>query len=70
MRNFYQIVSIFDPVSAVHRGFASMAALSRIWHHNHSTRQDLANLDERALKDIGLTRADALKEAYRPFWEV
>jgi len=54
----------------VQRGFVSFAALSKVWRHNHSSRQDLANLDERSLKDIGLTRADALKESYRPFWEV
>lgn len=31
-------------------------------------RNQLAALDERALKDIGLTRADAEAEARRGFW--
>lgn len=70
MRNFAEIVSIFDPVSAFNRGFVSIAHASKVWRHNYASRQDLANLDSRALRDIGLTRLDALKESYRPFWEV
>jgi hypothetical protein len=30
----------------------------------------LAQLDDRALKDIGLTRLDALQEAHRPDWDI
>lgn len=33
-------------------------------------RQMLASLDDRMLKDIGLTRADANLEAARPSWDV
>lgn len=33
-------------------------------------RQLLATLDDRMLKDIGLTRADANLEAARPSWDV
>lgn len=33
-------------------------------------RRALRQLDERQLKDIGLSRADALREASRPFWDV
>lgn len=32
-------------------------------------RQALARLDDAALMDIGLTRAEAEKEAKRPFWD-
>lgn len=32
------------------------------------TRRALALLDEAALSDIGLTRAEALRESARPFW--
>ena len=31
-------------------------------------RRELAVLDARLLEDIGITRADALKEAAKPFW--
>jgi uncharacterized protein YjiS (DUF1127 family) len=32
-------------------------------------RADLRDLDEHLLKDIGITRQQALDEANRPFWE-
>lgn len=34
-----------------------------------STRQDLAGMDERMLRDIGITRVDALREAARKPWD-
>ena len=33
-------------------------------------RRLLARLDDHALRDIGLTRADARNEAARPIWDV
>lgn len=33
-----------------------------------STRKALLELDEHALKDIGLSRAQALEEGLKPFW--
>ncbi|QQA41555.1 DUF1127 domain-containing protein [Pelagovum pacificum] len=33
-------------------------------------RRALARLDDRALADIGLTRAEAWSEADRPLWDV
>jgi len=35
----------------------------------HRQRARLAQLDEDALRDIGLTRAQALQEAQRRFWD-
>ena len=32
-------------------------------------RQDLAQLDDRLLKDIGKTRQEAIAEAAKPFWK-
>ncbi|PWG61851.1 DUF1127 domain-containing protein [Sediminicurvatus halobius] len=31
-------------------------------------REDLARLDERMLRDIGVSRRELLEVAYRPFW--
>ncbi|MGF6693498.1 uncharacterized protein YjiS (DUF1127 family) [Metapseudomonas resinovorans] len=42
---------------------------SRFWMRLH-TRRQLLELDEHALKDIGLNRAQALEEALKPFWKV
>lgn len=41
----------------------AMLALSR-------SRQALAGLDARALEDIGVTEAQARREATRPMWDV
>jgi uncharacterized protein YjiS (DUF1127 family) len=32
-------------------------------------RRRLLSLDDRTLKDIGITRADATQEGVRPFWD-
>jgi len=39
------------------------------WEQRHRTRQQLSGLDRDALKDIGVSRADALQEASKPFWQ-
>ncbi|BAU72030.1 DUF1127 domain-containing protein [Metapseudomonas furukawaii] len=41
---------------------------SRFWMRLH-TRRALLALDDRALKDIGLSRAQALEEGRKPFWK-
>jgi uncharacterized protein YjiS (DUF1127 family) len=39
------------------------------WRQLARQRQQLAMLDDAALKDIGLSRADVLRESERPFWD-
>ncbi len=39
------------------------------WWQLAEQRRLLAMLDESALKDIGLSRADVLQESERPFWD-
>lgn len=39
------------------------------WWQLHEQRQRLAALDGDALKDLGLSRADAIQESQRPFWD-
>jgi uncharacterized protein YjiS (DUF1127 family) len=50
----------------------SRSARLRRWSREairrHRTRKHLAELDARALKDIGLTLSDAENEASKPFW--
>ena len=38
--------------------------------HAYTTRQALAQLDDRALHDLGISRAQAQFEADRPFWDL
>jgi uncharacterized protein YjiS (DUF1127 family) len=39
------------------------------WRRRASSRRDLMRLSERDLWDMRLTRADAQREASKPFWE-
>jgi uncharacterized protein YjiS (DUF1127 family) len=40
----------------------------RKWRHRALSRHELMTLDDRELRDIGLTRIDAEIEAGKPFW--
>ena len=39
------------------------------WRERATQRRQLMELDERLLSDIGLSRADAVSEAEKPFWQ-
>ena len=43
-------------------------ALIRLWHRRAHERQQLARLDARMLRDIGVTPVEALRECDKPFW--
>jgi len=45
-----------------------LRARLREWRRRARERADLASLDDRSLRDIGLTRADAQFLANKPFW--
>lgn len=38
------------------------------WRHRSQSRNELKNLSDRTLRDIGLSRCDASSEASKPFW--
>ena len=39
------------------------------WLRNRSERRRLARLDDRVLRDLGLSRGDVDREYARPFWQ-
>jgi uncharacterized protein YjiS (DUF1127 family) len=39
-----------------------------LWHERARERRHLQSLSDHMLRDIGLTRADVLAEADKPFW--
>jgi uncharacterized protein YjiS (DUF1127 family) len=50
---------------------SELAASIRLWIARRRQRErlgELALLDDRLLKDIGVSREDALREAAKPFW--
>ena len=48
----------------LHRAVAAF----REWRRCARSRAELVRLDDRALRDIGLTRAEVLREIDKPFW--
>jgi len=42
----------------------------RVWRILKRTRRQLAELDDRQLRDVGLTRGQALREHSKPFWKL
>ncbi|HEU5294682.1 MAG TPA: DUF1127 domain-containing protein [Burkholderiaceae bacterium] len=47
----------------------SFTALLRHWLRRSHTRSSIAELDDRMLRDIGLTRYDVLVESRKHFWQ-
>lgn len=41
----------------------------RFWKEVAAQRAELEQLSDELLNDIGISRADALREASRPFWD-
>lgn len=44
--------------------------LVHTWTDVAKQRRHLASMDDRMLRDIGLSRADVAREIDRPFWDV
>jgi uncharacterized protein YjiS (DUF1127 family) len=47
---------------------SSLVRTVEIWLIRQHGRQELNSLDDQQLKDVGLSREDALREASKPFW--
>ncbi len=52
----------------LHHVWARMASELREWRRGSRDRRDLAAMSDRSLRDIALTRYDAVYEARKPFW--
>jgi uncharacterized protein YjiS (DUF1127 family) len=48
--------------------FSRGVDLLQLWAERNSQRYQLAELNEQMLRDIGLSRADVMAEATKPFW--
>jgi uncharacterized protein YjiS (DUF1127 family) len=57
-----------DAVLALGDAWDHVAQNLREWRRRTRDRAELAALDDRMLKDIGLTRADAEFLSNKPFW--
>ena len=64
-------LSAFTPtIGMMSRGnvVARIGATLITWQQRASERAALASMDDRFLKDMGISRADALQEYSKPFW--
>jgi uncharacterized protein YjiS (DUF1127 family) len=52
-----------------HTILASIADAFSAWQERASQRRTLARLDDRLLRDMGLSRADVEHEVSKPFWQ-
>jgi len=59
IRNSYPLPTI---------NFQKLACILKQWQQNYRTRKALFKLSDQQLKDIGLSREQAHKEASKPFW--
>ena len=48
---------------------ASIVDRLAVYYRRHKQRQQLLTLDDRMLRDIGISRIDAMAEAGKPFWK-
>jgi uncharacterized protein YjiS (DUF1127 family) len=54
--------------STARQALARLRAALLAWHERVRQRRALGELSDHLLRDIGVSRADALCEATRPFW--
>ncbi len=55
-------------LDAARRVARRLMSVLRFWRRRRRDRRELTRLDERTLKDIGLTRSDAEFLINKPFW--
>ena len=59
-----------DILDSIGAGAANPVSLFSLWANRDRQRHHLAGLDDRMLKDIGVSKSAASHEIAKPFWEV
>lgn len=50
------------------RSWQQLLRLLQRWQRNYRTRQQLAQLDDRQLADVGISHSERAAELDKPFW--
>jgi len=50
------------------RNWLQLLQVLQRWQRNYRTRQQLAQLDDRQLADVGISHSDRAAELDKPFW--
>jgi len=65
-------ISLHDTSQATLAGavaaFAAVGEVVATWRRRARERRELANLDHRTLRDLGISPTDVQFEANKPFW--
>ena len=61
-------VRVNEPVRRVCGHFTILCRLLHEWRRRRRSRDQLLHLDNRMLRDMGITAAEACAEANKPFW--
>jgi uncharacterized protein YjiS (DUF1127 family) len=62
------IEAIHGVLKALDSSLLAVLDIPLSWHRRIADRHALRAMDDRLLKDIGISRADAEQEAVKPFW--
>ncbi len=68
-KGYVLVLKTLSDESVLQRWWTSAVKQIARWRKLHYERIQLASLSDDALKDIGLSRADAYEEINRPFWD-
>lgn len=63
-----QVAPVVGISAYLSKAFRTLLRTLECWQVRVDQRRHLLELDERLLRDIGLSRYDALREAAKPFW--
>ena len=66
--HLHDVAPFAHPTLSLGELWRRLEAVLNLWRDRAVTRQQLAEMDDRLLKDIGLTRLDAEREYSKPFW--
>lgn len=61
-------LSRLNPANGIRRKCIPLTTRLIIWHERYRQRRALMRLDDRMLKDIGISRCEAEREHEKPFW--
>jgi uncharacterized protein YjiS (DUF1127 family) len=68
-RPLYPNVARLEIRTWVWQALAGAGRTLGAWRRRRFERQRLTELDDHLLRDIGLTRGEALREVAKPFWQ-
>ncbi|WP_421996087.1 DUF1127 domain-containing protein [Reyranella sp.] len=56
------------PLAGTAGAFAAFHGILATWRRRSRERQELATMDQRVLRDVGLSASEVAFEANKPFW--